>query len=125
MSNIAPAKRAPLEIVDNLSKEDRKVTTVDQIVAMLPNAEVQRYFGPRRTRPLNQTVHKVQRTEYNHIEEQVKQGAQDEGNRDPFPPFNLQSNINCGQFVALSIDQAKVEASVPFYIGKVLEDGKS
>ena len=29
------------------------------------------------------------------------------------------------KYVALSIDQAEVEAGVPFYVGKVIEDGKS
>ncbi len=49
----------------------------------------------------------------------------DEGNHDRFPPFDPQSDISCGQFVALSIDRAELEAGVPFYIGKVIEDGKN
>ena len=39
VSNIATAEHAPLEVVDNPSEEDRKITAVDQIVAMLPNVE--------------------------------------------------------------------------------------
>lgn len=70
-------------------------------------------------------MHIAQRTERNHIGKRADQGPRDQGSHDPFPPFNPQSDISCGQFVALSIDQAEVEAGVPFFIGKVLEDGKS
>ena len=94
-------------------------------MAMLPNAEARGYFGPRRARLLNQAVRRAQRMERNLIGKRVKQRSRDEGNHDPFPPFNPQSDISCGQFVALSIDQAKIEAGVPFYIGKVIKDGKS
>lgn len=124
-SNTAPAERVPLEVVDGPSEVNREVTAVDQIVAMLPNAEARGYFGPRRTRPPNQAVRRAQRVERNHVEQGAEQGARDEGNHDPFPPFNPLSDIICGQFVALSIDRAEVEAGVPFYIGKVIEDGKS
>jgi hypothetical protein len=124
VSNISPVERAPLEVVDSPGEENREITAVDQIVAMLPNAEVRGYFGPRRARPFNQGVRRAQQMERNNIEERAEQGVYDEGNHDPFPPFNPQSDISCGQFVALSIDRAELEAGVPFYIGKVIEDGK-
>ena len=44
MSNIAPTERAPLEVVDSPGEEDREITAVDQIVAMLPNAEARGYL---------------------------------------------------------------------------------
>ena len=125
VSNVTPVERAPLEVVDSPGEENREKTAVDQIVAMLPNAEVRGYFGPRRARPFNQGVRRAQQMERNNIEERAEQGVYDEGNHDPFPPFNPQSDISCGQFVALSIDRAELEAGVPFYIGKVIEDGKS
>ena len=125
VSNIAPAECAPFEVVDSPGEKDREITAVDQIVAMLSNAEARGYFGPRRARPFNQAVRRAQQTERNHIGERTEQGARDQGSHDPFPPFNPQSDISCGQFVALSIDQAEVEAGVPFCVEKVIEDGKS
>lgn len=53
VSNIAPAERASLEVVDSPDEEDREITAMDQIVAMLPNAEARGYFDPRKARPLN------------------------------------------------------------------------
>ncbi len=67
----------------------------------------------------------MQRTKHNHVQEQVEQGARDAVNHDPFPPFNPQSYINCGQLVPLSVDRAEVEGGLPFYVGKVIEDGKN
>jgi hypothetical protein len=125
VSNNAPVEHVPLEVVDNLGEENHEITAVDHIVAMLPNAEARGYFGPRRGRPSNQAVRRAQRTECNHVEERAEQRVRDESNHDPFPPFNPQSDISCGQFVALSIDQEESEAGVPFYVGKVIEDGKS
>ena len=98
---------------------------MDQIVAVLLNADSQGYFALRRRRPSNQAVRWAQRTKRKHVQKQVKQGARDEVNHNPFPPFNPQSDINCGQFVALSVDRAEVEGGVPFYVGKVIEDGKN
>ena len=125
VSNTATTERASLDEVNGLGNRNREVTVVDQIVAMLPNADSRGYCGPRRGKPSNQAVRRAQRTEHNHVQERVEQGAGDEVNHDPFPPFNPQSDINCGQFVALSVDRAEVEGGVPFYVGKVIEDGKN
>ena len=43
-------------------------------------------------------------------------------NRDPFHP---QSNISCGQFVALSVLREEVDAGVPIYVGKVIDQDMS
>ena len=48
-----------------------------------------------------------------------------EGGYDPFPPFNPQVDISCGEFVALSVLQEEVEVGVPFYVGRVIEEGKT
>ena len=124
VSNTATTERATVDEVNGSGDGNCEVIIVDQIVAMLPNADSRGYLGPRRGRPSNQVVRKVQRTERNHVQERVEQGTRDEINHDPFPPFNPQSDINCGQFVALSVDRVEVEGGVPFYIGKVIEDRK-
>jgi hypothetical protein len=125
VSNTATTERVTLDEVNDSGDGNCEVIIVDQIVARLPNADSRGYFGPRRGRPSNQAVRKAQRMERNHVQERVEQWARDEVIHDPFPPFNPQSDINCGQFVALSVDRAEVEDGVPFYIGKVIEDGKN
>ena len=57
--------------------------------------------------------------------EDISGGNQKEGSSDPFPPFNPQFDINMGQFVGLSVVQEEVESEVPFYLGKVIEEGKN
>jgi hypothetical protein len=47
-----------------------------------------------------------------------------EGGEDRFPPFNLENDIQVGQFVALTVEQEELRASIPFYVGKVLEFGQ-
>jgi hypothetical protein len=46
------------------------------------------------------------------------------GAEDPFPPFNPESDIRVGHFVALTVEPVEVRAGVPFYVGKVLEFGQ-
>ena len=69
-------------------------------------------------------MHRTARTEHRRVVEERTQGSVQEDNSDPFPPFNPSSDIRCGQFVVLSVDRAEVESGVPFYVGKVIEDGK-
>ena len=63
--------------------------------------------------------------EWNSVEEQSGRGVGVDDSHDPFPPSNPQVDINCGQFVALSVLQEEVEARVPFYVRKVIEEGKN
>lgn len=120
----AHAEHATVDVVAGSSEGNRETTIVDQIVAMLPNPEGRGYFGPRRGRPSNHAVRRAPRTEHEHDVEETAEGLADERNFDPFPPFNPSSDIRCGQFVALSVDRAEVESGVPFYVGKVIEDGR-
>ena len=44
---------------DNNGEDNHEIAIVDRIVAMLPSAEAQGYFGPCRERPSNQAVRRV------------------------------------------------------------------
>ena len=67
----------------------------------------------------------ARRTEPIHVEGENFEGVQDRGSSDPFPPFNPETDISTGHFVALSVIREEVEAGVPFYVGKVIEEGKN
>lgn len=110
---------------ENTNAETREITVVDQIVGMLPSAEARGYFGPRRERPSNQAVHTARRTRRHCVNEEISARDQEGGSSDPFPSFNPQTDIKTGQFVALSVVREEVEAGIPFYLGKVIEEGKN
>ena len=40
---------------------------------------------------------------------------------DCFPPYNLETDIIIGQFVALTMELSEIQGGVPFYIGKIIE----
>lgn len=120
----SPTVDASIDVIDDRNESNHEITIVDQIVAMLPNSEARGYFGHRRERPPNQAVRRAQRTARSHIFDGTEERAVSEGTDDPFPQFDPQSDIRSGQFVALSVDRAEVDEGVPFYLGKVIEDGK-
>ena len=42
---------------------------------------------------------------------------------DPFPTFNLETDLQIGYFVALTVERKEVRAGVTFFVGKVIEFG--
>jgi hypothetical protein len=58
------------------------------------------------------------------VAQQTVGATSNEEGEDRFPPFNPENDIRVGQFVAFIIEQEELCASVPFYVGKVLEFGQ-
>ena len=99
-------------------------TEVGLIMATMPNPEARRYFGPRRGRPSAVAVTTVPRRRVVVAMDGATTTTSTVGAEDPFPPFNPESDIRVGHFVALTVEPVEVRAGVPFYVGKVLEFGQ-
>jgi hypothetical protein len=93
-------------------------------MATMPDPETRGYFGPWRSRPSIVSVMRAPRRRASTTVEQTVRASSDKGVHDQFPPFNPESDIHVGKFVAFTMEHEELRAGVPFYIGKVVEFGQ-
>jgi hypothetical protein len=103
---------------------NRTSTEVDLIMATMPDPEVRGYFGPRRSRPSTISIMRAPRKRASIAAEQIVGASSSGGVQDRFPPFNPESDIHVGQFVAFTMEHKELHAGIPFYVGKVVEFGQ-
>jgi hypothetical protein len=94
------------------------------IMATMPDPEARGYFGPRRTRPTTIPGTRAPRRRATSASPLTVGAGTSAGGEDRFPAFNPGIDIRVGHFVALSVEEEELRASIPFYMGKVLEFGK-
>ena len=82
------------------------------------------YFGPRRNRPATVPGTRALKGRATRASPLRGVASPNEGEEDCFPAFNLETDIQMGHFVALSVEQEELRTGIPFYVGKVLESGK-
>jgi hypothetical protein len=90
------------------------------IMATIPDPEARGYFGPRRSRPTTVLSTRAPRRRATSASPLTVGAGTSAGGEDRFPAFNPETNIRVGHFVALSVEQEDLRASVPFYVEKVL-----
>ena len=99
-------------------------TTVDLIMATMPNIERRGYFGPRKDKPPSEPSQRlIVRKKKVRTSTTITEVVCNE-DRDCFPPYNPKADIMVGQFVALIVELSEIQGGVPFYIGKVIEFGQ-
>ena len=86
--------------------------------------EARGYFGPFRNRPATVPGTRAPRGRATSTSPFTVKASTSVGKKDRFPTFNSETDIRVEHFVALSVEQEELHASIPFYIGKVLEFGK-
>jgi hypothetical protein len=102
--------------------EDRSSPAeVGLIMATMPDSEARGYFGPRRSRLATIPGTRAPRKRATSASPVIVVVGTNAGGEDRFPAFNLETDIQVGHFVALSVEQEELRAGVPFYVGKVLE----
>jgi hypothetical protein len=104
--------------------EDRSSTAeVGLIMATMPDPKARGYFGPRRSRPTTIPGMRAPRRRATSTSLVTVGAGTNAGGEDRFPAFNPGTDIRVGHFVALIVEQEELRASIPFYVGKVLEFG--
>ena len=106
----------------NANVED--TTTVDLIMATMPNVERRGYFGPCKDKPPPEPSQRLtgrkKRIKTNTTITEVVRNE----DGDFFPPYSSKADNMVGQFVALIVELSEIQGGVPFYIGKVIEFGQ-
>jgi len=113
---------------DGVVEGDDDTNTIDikvgLIIATMPNPKARQYFSLRKGRPSAMAMTTVPRRKTIIAMDGAITTTCIVGAEDPFPPFNLESDIRVGYFVCLIVEPIEVQAGVPFYVVKVLEFGQ-
>ena len=94
---------------------------VGLIIATMPYPKARGYFGPCWNRPTTVPNMRAPMKIATSISPLTVGARTSIGGEDCFPAFNPKIDNWVGHFVTLSIEQEELRASVPFYMGKVLE----
>jgi hypothetical protein len=111
-------------VIHREEDSNRTSKEVDLIMATMPDLEARGYFGPWRSRPSTVFVTRARRRRASTVIEQIVGASNGGGIQDRFPPFNPESDIRVGQFMAFTVEHEELRAGVPFYMGKVVEFGQ-
>lgn len=100
-------------------------TTLDVVMATLPDPKPQRYCSLEKDRPqhamMDRTPRRKQKVE---LGQSSKTPPMPKSNV-AFLAFDSERDIQAGQFVALCVGFEEVQSRISFFIGKVVEVGKS
>jgi hypothetical protein len=95
--------------------EDRSsIAEVGLIMATMPDPEARGYFGPRRSKPATIPGTRAPRRRATSTSPVTVGARTSAGGEDQFPAFNLGTGIRVGHFVALTVEQEELRASVLF-----------
>jgi hypothetical protein len=109
--------------VEVRTKDRSNTAEVGLIMATMPDPEARGYFGPCRSRPATIPSTRAPRRRATSTSPVTVGARTSAGGEDRFPAFNPGTDIRVGHFVALTVEQEELRASVPFYVGMVLEFG--
>ena len=123
---IRDAEEAPTNssTIPNTNTNTEENIVVDLIMATMPNVERRGYFGPHKEKPPPEPSQRLTRRKKRASTSRAILEVVHNEDGDCFLPYNLETNVMVGQFVALTMEFSEIQGEISFYIGKVIEFGQ-